>query len=160
MTIRPAQRGDRLAIEKLLRNVGVFSEPEIGVGLEVLDAYFTLGAESGYWVETAVDVHDAVVGYVCYGPTPATQGTFDLYWIAVDASGQARGIGSRLLRSAEDAIKEKGGRFIVVETSSQPSYEPTRRFYAAHGYTDLARLRDYYKVGDDLVIFGKYLKEA
>ena len=39
---------------------------------------------------------DAVLGYYCIGPTPATEGTFDLYWIAVEPSLHGRGVGSAL----------------------------------------------------------------
>ena len=157
MTIRPAQRGDRLAIEKLLRNVGVFSEPEIGVALEVLDAYFTLGAESGYWVETAVDVHDAVVGYVCYGPTPMTDGTFDLYWIASDPIVRGQGVGAALVSAMEGDLRRRKGRLIRIETSAMEAYGPTRGFYAAMQYREESRFRDFYKVGEDLIILAKRL---
>ena len=70
---------------------------------------------------------------------------------------QGRGIGGLLNAHAENLIKNRGGRLVIAETSSQPRYEKTRRFYATHGYSELSRIRDYYKVGDDLAVFGKYL---
>jgi len=107
-----------------------------------------------------INVYDdggAVLGYYCIGPTPATAGTYDLYWIAVRPSAQGRGIGGALTRHAEDLVKSLRGTLIIAETSSQPRYGHTRRFYASHGYNELARIRDYYRVGDDLMVFGKYL---
>ncbi|MGC8896896.1 MAG: GNAT family N-acetyltransferase [Bacteroidota bacterium] len=158
--IRPTKQEDRPKIMNILKSVGVFSAEEIAVAEEVLDAYLEFHEESGYWIYSSVDEHGALKGYICVGPTAITQGTFDLYWIAVDPSWQSRGVGSELLSYAESQIREKGGRLIVIETSSQPTYEPTRRFYTNHGYSGLARIRDYYRIGDDLIIYGKYLKEG
>jgi hypothetical protein len=67
------------------------------------------------------------------------------------------GMGGALTRHAEDLVKSRNGTLVIAETSSQPRYEPTRRFYLSHGYDQLARIRDYYRVGDDLMVFGKYL---
>jgi ribosomal protein S18 acetylase RimI-like enzyme len=100
-----------------------------------------------------------VAGYYCIGPTPATDGTFDLYWIAVKPSVQGRGVGGGLTAHAERLIRGRGGRLVIAETSSQPKYERTRTFYASQGYTQLSRIRDYYRAGDDLVVFGKYLSQ-
>jgi ribosomal protein S18 acetylase RimI-like enzyme len=98
-----------------------------------------------------------VDGYYCLGPTPATRGTFDLYWIAVAPSQQGRGVGRELNRHAENLVRSMGGRLIIAETSSRPDYSGTRRFYVKAGYKEVATIQDYYKVGDDLVVYGKYL---
>jgi ribosomal protein S18 acetylase RimI-like enzyme len=100
------------------------------------------------------------VGYACYGPTPGTDGTFDLYWIAVHPSAQGRGDGSRLLAEVERRLRERDARLLVVETSSRDSYRHTRRFYEARGYTLAARCRDYYAVDDDREIYCKRLRTA
>ncbi len=84
-------------------------------------------------------------------------GTFDLYWIAVDPALHGRGFGSRLMRHAEEYVKSERGRLMIVETSSRPSYEPTRRFYSSSGYSELAHIAGYYRPDDDLVVFGKYV---
>jgi ribosomal protein S18 acetylase RimI-like enzyme len=69
-----------------------------------------------------VDDQDQPVGYICYGPTPMTQGTFDLYWIVVDPNVQGRGIGSELLNFLEEVVREKEGRMILADTSTIPQY--------------------------------------
>jgi ribosomal protein S18 acetylase RimI-like enzyme len=104
-----------------------------------------------------VDQAGQVRGYYCYGPTPMTQSTFDLYWIAVDPTVHGAGIGSLLLTHCETSIRSSGGSLIVVETSSLAKYEATRRFYRRHQYDETARLRGYYAPDDDLVIFTKHL---
>src|SRR6185436_6001629 len=77
-----------------------------------------------------------LVGYACFGPTPATDGTFDLYWLAVEPAAQGRGIGRALVRDVEAKLIHRGGRLLVVETSSRPDYETTRQFYTRSGYTE------------------------
>ncbi|HXX62776.1 MAG TPA: GNAT family N-acetyltransferase, partial [Bacteroidota bacterium] len=101
-----------------------------------------------------------VEGYYCIGPTPATDGTYDLYWIAVDPALHGKGVGKRLDEHARDLVRQMGGRLLIAETSSQPKYEKTRSFYIGRGYQELARIREYYRPGDDLVVYGRYLKHT
>ncbi|MFZ5469766.1 MAG: GNAT family N-acetyltransferase [Myxococcota bacterium] len=98
-----------------------------------------------------------VVGYVCYGPTPMTEGTFDLYWIASDPNVRGQGVGSQLVSAMEGELRRRKGRLIRVETSAMEAYGPTRGFYEAMQYTEEARFRDFYKVGEDLIILSKRL---
>jgi ribosomal protein S18 acetylase RimI-like enzyme len=98
-----------------------------------------------------------LVGYICYGPTPMTDGTFDLYWIASDPAARGRGVGAGLVGAMERDLRERKGRLVRVETSAQEAYGPTRGFYAALKYVEEARFRDFYKAGDDLIILAKRL---
>ena len=100
------------------------------------------------------------MGYACWGPTPGTQGTYDLYWIVVDPTWQGKGVGTQLLDAVEQALLAAGGRLIVVETSSRADYAPTRAFYERRGYTPAARLRGYYAPADDLMIYLKDLVDG
>ena len=98
-----------------------------------------------------------LVGYACYGATPATDRTYDLYWIAVDPAVQGTGAGTHLLTEIERRLESAGARLIVIETSSRAEYAPTRRFYLARGYTEAARVGEFYAPGDDRVIYTKRL---
>jgi len=98
------------------------------------------------------DESDRLIGYACFGATPATDGTYDLYWLAVDPAAQGRGIGSALVRAVEAKLLDRGARLLVVETSSRPDYEGTRRFYARSGYKEAARVRDFYAPADDRIV--------
>jgi aminoglycoside 6'-N-acetyltransferase I len=154
--IRPLRPADRGALLALLRATQVFSEDEIVVAMELIDAVLEHPEQRDY----IIFVHeegDAVQGYYCVGPTPATASTYDLYWIAVDPAVHGKGVGTALNEHAEVLIRSLGGRLIMVETSSRKEYDPTRAFYRRRGYEELARVRDYYRPADDLVIFGKYL---
>ena len=145
---------DRAALERVLIDAGNFTPAEVGVALELIDAWLDKGEASDYYVHVLSD-ESALRGYVCFGPTPMTDGTFDLYWIAVDASTRGRGFGQRLLQFVEDDVRKRKGRLLLIETSSQESYGGTQRFYEKAGYVVLARVADFYKPGDDKIIFGK-----
>ena len=98
---------------------------------------------------------DKLVGYACYGPTPDTDRTFDLYWIAVDPGAQGSGGGTRLLTEVERKLQGQNARMLIVETSSRSQYAPTRHFYAKRGYAEAARVREFYAPLDDRIIFTK-----
>ncbi len=96
-----------------------------------------------------------VVGYVCFGTTPLTTGTYDLYWIAVDPTFQGGGVGSLLVDAVLDAMRAAGGRLLLIETSSRAEYARTREFYDRAGMTLEARVRDFYSPGDDRLIYAR-----
>ncbi|MDY7231992.1 GNAT family N-acetyltransferase [Hyalangium rubrum] len=98
-----------------------------------------------------------LVGYICYGPTPMTEGTYDLYWIASDPAVRGQGVGASLIAGMEGDLRRRTARAIRVETSATEAYGPTRGFYASMKYTEESRFRDFYKVGDDLIVLAKRL---
>ena len=153
-SLRPVGRAHRARLEQLTRGTGLFREEEVATAVELLDEsqagdgdYRFLGAFDG----------EQLIGYACWGPTPGTEATSDLYWIVVERSSQGRGIGSELLHEVERRLTADGRRLIVVETSSRPDYVPTRAFYEARGYIRAATIPAYYAPGDDLVIYTKDL---
>jgi ribosomal protein S18 acetylase RimI-like enzyme len=159
MTIRPLAVADREPIEGILRATNVFNEEEIQIALELIDICLTDPRQKDYEIFSSVDSDGRIAGYVCVGPTPATASTYDLYWIAVDPGVQGHGVGAELMQWMEQYISAEGGRLIVAETSSTENYDATRRFYQRNGYELLAQIREYYRPGDDLVVFGKYLSQ-
>jgi ribosomal protein S18 acetylase RimI-like enzyme len=147
---------DKPALMALLRGTPEFKPAEVVVAEEVIDGYLADPAGSGYNTLVAKD-GPTVAGYICYGPTPLTEGTWDVYWIAVAAGEQGRGVGGALMASAEDRIREAKGRLVIIETSSQADYEKSRRFYSNRGYETIARLPDFYAPSDDKLILQKRL---
>jgi ribosomal protein S18 acetylase RimI-like enzyme len=143
-------------IERLLHETGVFRPDEVDVALEVLESYLD-DPDRDYSAVGAFTRAGELVGYALYGPTPCTLGTFDLYWIAVSPSSQNAGVGRALLQEVERRLVLADARLLIIETSSQPMYEPTRRFYERHGYDVVARIPDYYTDGDDRMIFVRRL---
>jgi ribosomal protein S18 acetylase RimI-like enzyme len=154
VTVTPTREQERPAIEAILRRCGVFSAAEVDVALEVLDVYLYRLNQQDYQVFTAKRA-GAVAGYVCFGRNTMTDGTFELYWIAVDPDHHRQGVGHSLMSLAEYEIARQGGRLISVETSSREDYHPTRKFYHDLGYRQAAVVADYYAAGDSKVILTK-----
>ena len=152
--MRGLRPGDRGAIENLLFSTDVFRPAEIDVAMELVDAVLSKPDQSDYTFALA-EVDGQVAGYACWGATPCTEGTFDLYWIATSPAFQGRGIGRRLMEVAESDMRSRGGRLCVIETSSLPKYEPTRRFYLGLGYFEAGVIRDFYTAGDHKVIYTR-----
>lgn len=162
--MRPALRLGPLApphrarVAEIARATGVFSEDEIAVAVELFDEAMHDSVPpdgSPYVVLGAFTPDDELVGFACYGPTPGTDRTWDLYWIAVDPALHGTGGGTLLLSEVERRLQGQAARMLVVETSSRPVYEPTRAFYARRGYAEAARVGAFYAPGDDRVIFTK-----
>jgi ribosomal protein S18 acetylase RimI-like enzyme len=157
----------RARIEEIVRASGVFSDDEVAIALEVFDEGSAgLGdavlspspavvSSSSYLFLGAFTPEDELVGYACYGATPGTDGTFDLYWIAVHPAAQSSGVGTILLNEVERRLEELNAQMLVVETSSRSDYAPTRGFYGRRGYAEAARVREFYAPGDDRIILTK-----
>jgi ribosomal protein S18 acetylase RimI-like enzyme len=133
--------------------------PEFGaddqpVAIELVDAALTGSTEYRFFVDVE---DDEVRGYVCYGPTPMTQGTYDLYWIAVAPRHKGKGIGRALVRRVEDELRAAKARLVRVETEGTADYAATRGFYDALGYRVVATIPDFYRPGSDLVVYARYL---
>ena len=152
--LRPLVPAERARVEAMTRATGMFAEAEVAVALEVFDAAMA-GPDSGYEALGA-EADGALAGWICWGPTPCTVGTFDMYWLVVDPAAHGRGTGSALVAEMERRLAGRA-RLVVVETAGRPDYAPTRAFYTARGYQVAARIPDFYAPGDDQVVFVKTL---
>jgi ribosomal protein S18 acetylase RimI-like enzyme len=159
MRIRELERRDRTPIEKMVISSGKFNDVEIATAMELVDEALEEGEKSGYIFAVLGDdkEHASAHGYACYGPVPLTQGVYDLYWIVVDPAAQRRGLGRRLLEYVERDVVNREGRMLLIETSSQETYSATIRFYERNGYHLEARIRNFYRIGDDKLVFRKEL---
>jgi ribosomal protein S18 acetylase RimI-like enzyme len=124
--------------------------PEVGAELSSAPTesrpYYALGAE----------IDGVLAGWICWGQTPCTDGTWDLYWMAVDPALHGSGVGTALVDEMERRLLGRA-RLIAVDTSGRTDYAPTRGFYAARGYQAVATVPDFYAPGDDQVIYTKAL---
>lgn len=161
--LRPA---DRASVESILRRTGAFRPEEIAIGLELIDETLHPGPSTDYrWFLAEQnkpnngqnEPNGTVVGFACFGPVPLTEGTWDLYWIAVDPGAARAGVATRLDEAVEAAVRGEGARWLLAETSSTPVYAPAQAFYARRGYRLLERIADFYRAGDDRLTFGKRL---
>jgi ribosomal protein S18 acetylase RimI-like enzyme len=160
--LRELVAADRGRVEEITRATGLFRPEELAIALEVFDAALGLGLTGGpdpdyvlLGAEAQGGARDGeLLGWICWGPTPCTRGTYDLYWMAVDPALQRAGVGRALLGEMEHRL-EGVARLIVVETSGRADYDGTRAFYERHGYRATARIPDFYAPDDDQVVYVK-----
>ena len=166
---------DRPRILKILEATRVFRSEEIDVAIELFDSVFgahigadavlqqtiaTAPATSDYFFLGAFTPEEELAGFACYGPTPGSDRTYDLYWIAVDPAVQGSGCGTILLNEVERRLKGLNARMVVVETSSRSDYGSSREFYMQRGYVEAARSRDFYAPADDRITYTKRLQSS
>lgn len=154
--IRPLLAGDRPDIVRILEGTQAFTPVDVQVAIELLDCYLDAGIGSGYHIWLA-ELDGRAAGYICYGPTPLTTGTWDVYWIATEPDLKGHGIGTALLNFAEQEIRQAAGRMILIETASNPLYLEARRFYLARGYIIVSSIPDFYSPGDNKITFRKLI---
>jgi ribosomal protein S18 acetylase RimI-like enzyme len=156
--IRPMQARDKAPVLGLIRATGFFTAAEVGVAEELMDVYLDRPDQKDYGVVVVENDQGAPAGYMTWGPTPLAEDAYDLYWMAVAPSDQGKGRGKELVRWLEAEVGRRNGRIIIIETSSQPKYHGTRQFYIDLGYKEVARIPDFYRAGDDRVIYAKYFR--
>jgi ribosomal protein S18 acetylase RimI-like enzyme len=157
MHIRRAETRDRDRIREILIATARFTRQEVGWAMELVDLALAKPGKSEYSAYVLDEPDGVVQGYVLFAPTPMTEGVYDLYWIAVDPKQQGQGFGQLLLRFVETEVRRHAGRMLLIETSSKRSYAPTIRFYQRAGYHEISRIKDFYRIEDDKVVFCKHL---
>ncbi|HEX6053555.1 MAG TPA: GNAT family N-acetyltransferase [Gemmatimonadaceae bacterium] len=164
VVVGPIPASERARVAEILRSTGNFRDEEVDVALELFDEslasadYTFVGAfevSADGCVASADGCRRRLQGFACYGPTMATDRTYDLYWIAVDRSAQGTGCGSLLLTEVERRLEALHARMLVVETSSRSDYTTTREFYLRRNYVEAARVREFYAPDDDRIILTK-----
>jgi len=144
-------------IVNVAESTPLFTAEEVGTVREIWQEFIQQDDEEDPYQFLAAYNSGKLVGFSCFGHRPLTQSSYVLYWIAVDNSRQNMGIGRKLLETTEETVKRMGGTQVVIETSDEPSYEPTRIFYTRLGYTEAGAIPDFYKAGEGLVIYYKDL---
>jgi ribosomal protein S18 acetylase RimI-like enzyme len=150
---------DLPALDALMRaNVPVFSEEECRTAVAMMEESLAQPEDDDPYRFILAKRRGRLVGFACYGTVPLTQGSFDLYWIAVEPAAQGRGVGQWLLRQCEADMVSLGGRLVMAETSSRSDYAPARRFYErATGFERVACIADFYRPGENKLIYLKRL---
>ena len=154
-TVRHAHAADREALAALIADDTLFDAAERAVALELVDNALA-APTTDYELLVATDGRE-LLGYVCYGPTPMTVGTYDLYWIITHRRHRGRGLARSLVSEMERVLRERHARLVRVETSKLEGYGAARAFYDALGYPIASVLPDFYRPGDDLIVYLKRL---
>ena len=154
---RRIEPADRQLVLELLAGTGAFQAHELDVALELIDIALTKPEQPDYHPYVLLE-DGRIVAYACFGRDPMTRSTYDLYWIATRADRMRRGYGHQLFAVVEDEIRQRGGRLLVIETSSKEQYRGTQVFYTRNGCEFVARMADFYDEGDDKLIYSKRLQ--
>ncbi|OGU68192.1 MAG: GNAT family N-acetyltransferase [Stygiobacter sp. RIFOXYC12_FULL_38_8] len=155
--IRKLLAEDRQQLVDIIDGTNNFNPEEKSVAVELIDEAIEKPNHE-YYNLYVFENEGKILGYHCVGKRALTDGVFDLYWIVVGPNAQNLGVGKKLLEHSENFAKENNGRWILAETSSKDSYTATRNFYLRNNYSIVSQIKDFYSVGDNLIVFGKYLR--
>lgn len=152
--IRPTAPDDTTALIALAEATELFEPNQLEELGEMLSDYLGGNSDDRFWI---TDDDDGAVGVAYCEMERMTDGTWNLQLIAIQPDRQGQGRGATLLRYVEQTLMVRGGRVLLVETSGLPDFERTRAFYRKCGYDEEARIRDFYKAGDDKIVYRKAL---
>jgi ribosomal protein S18 acetylase RimI-like enzyme len=153
--IRLTTPDDTTALIALAEASGLFDPRQTDDLAQMLDQHFSDKNETqDFWL---TDYDNEPVGMAYIAPERMTEGTWNLYLIAVHPNYQKQGRGKALLRHVEQILAERGERVLLVETSGTEDFEYVREFYRKSGYEQEARIREFYAAGVDKIVFRKAL---
>lgn len=154
MTIRDVCGADLNDIREALTDCRAFSDLEVRVAVDM--------AGCGEYRVRVIESDGKFRAYACIGRATLSNAAWYVYWFCVHPDAQGQGYGRALQAHIEELVREAGGDRLVLETSGRPDYARTRRFYASAGFREVGRIPEFYKPGDDCVVYFKELpaKEA
>ena len=151
-TIKLVEPSDLNKIKTVIDTSGLFPSELLD---DMIAGYFD-HSEECFWL-TGEGESPTFVAYVA--PERMTEGTWNLYLIAVHEDLRSQGIGKIVMDYIETLlVTEKKARILLVETSDLPEFERTRSFYDQCKYIREAVIRDFYQAGGGKVIFWKKLQ--
>lgn len=152
MQITKLEISQRIKFGELLNSISLFTEEEKSILEELQDVFFHKQNQNDYEFYVSIIDND-FTGFICFGPTPMTKGTYDLYWIGTHDKHQRKGIAKGLINFMREALINRGGRKIRIETSSKDSYEGTLAFYRGLEFKEEGIIKNFYDENDHLIIF-------
>lgn len=151
--IRSTAPEDTIALIALAEATGLFEANQLDEVSEMLADYFATNSNRDrFWI---TDDDGGPVGVAYCELEPMTDRTWNLQLIAILPDRQGQGRGATLLRYIEQTLMARGGRVLLVETSGLPEFDRVRAFYRKCGFDEEARIRDFYKAGDDKIVYRK-----
>ncbi len=151
-SIRPIIKDDLDDLKMVIESSGLFPS-DLLEGM--MTDFFDNRETQDIWLTKVMNKRSVAIAYCA--PERMTEGTFNLYLIAVHKDVQGTGIGRELMHYIENLLQAQGNRILLVETSGLPEYALTREFYDKCAYTREAVIRDFYRDGEDKVVFRKKL---
>lgn len=155
VTIRPSTFSDIPSLAKVADATQLFPGEMLS---EMISAYLSSDECQELWL--TFEAAGRIAGF-CYAiPEKLTDGTWNMLAIAVHPSSQGKGAGSAIVRHLERELLARGQRVLIADTSGTPEFGQTREFYRKNGYSEEARIRDFWASGNDKVVFWKRLIDS
>ncbi len=160
LLIRAMQSADVDAVRALALVNKMFAPDEMGAIDEMASGYLDGSVPGHQWV--VAESAAAVVGGAYFAPEPFGDRVWNLYFLAVAPDLHGRGVGSGIVDHVVRQLGSVGpdiARILIVETSSTDAYRRARSFYAARGFVEEARIREFYGPRDDKVVFWRQVND-
>ncbi|MEM7289714.1 MAG: GNAT family N-acetyltransferase [Pseudomonadota bacterium] len=153
MKIRPTDSKDIPELKLVLDATELFPSEMLP---DMLNGFLSNGDCEEIWL--TCEAGGKAVGFCYAAPEALTEGTWNMLAIAVLPEHQGNGAGSAIVKELESNLRDNGNRVLIVDTSGAEGFAPTRDFYRKNGYSEEARIRDFWAEGDDKIVFWKSLK--
>lgn len=153
--VRELAAEDRASVRDALIGCGAFTDEEVRVALEMVDA----GLNGDYFL-LAIELDGKVGGYACFGRAHLTESSWYLYWICIHRRAQGAGFGRMLQARVEDTVRKLGGDRLILETSGRPDYKRARHFYRQAGFVEVGCIQHFYRPSDDCLVYCKVLSTS
>lgn len=151
-SVRKIVKDDVEHLKSVLNSIELFPAEMLE---EMISDYFDNPDTQDFWFTATENNIPVSIGYCA--PEKLTDGTFNLYAIGVRRDIQGKGIGNKMMKYLENQLRIQGHRILIVETSGTDDFELTRKFYENLNYNKEAVIRDFWREGDDKVIYWKKL---
>jgi ribosomal protein S18 acetylase RimI-like enzyme len=153
ISIRPIQPTDCDDLKLVLDSCELFPSELLD---DMIYDYFNNPETEDIWFTTTSDEVPVAIGYCV--PEKLTEGTYNLLAIGVSKNEQEKGITKEMMHYIEQLLKDKGARILIIETSSDDAQFPARNLYNKIGYHQEAIIKDFWKDGEDKIVFWKRVK--
>ena len=150
--IRAVTLSDSDGLKKVVDSSELFPSEYLD---EMISDYFNNPNTQDIWFTHIDNNKQVAIGYCA--PEKLTDGTYNLLAIGVSQDSQRKGVASEMMKYIEQLLKNKDGRILIVETSSDDAQIGARNFYQKIGYIQAAVIKDFWKDGEDKIVFWKKL---
>lgn len=155
MIIKPTERSDIADLQDVLKGTALFPSDMLP---DLVAGFLSGHGSDEIWLTCQID--GTAVGFCYAAPEELTEGTWNMRAIAVLPVLQGTGCGAAIVATLEAGLRERGQRILIADTSGTDAFSQTRAFYRKTGYTEEARIRDFWGKGDDKVVFWKSLEST
>jgi ribosomal protein S18 acetylase RimI-like enzyme len=123
----------------------------------VVEYFLRLAADGNENESRAIVAERAgeIVGLGLFGEVAGAIQTGRVHFVSVTASARLHAIGIGLCEAAVADLASAGARLIIAELPDEPLLSPGRALLARCGFSETARVADYFRDGVDLIILQR-----